>query len=145
MGLHMVSGPLVGGGLGWLVDSWIDSWPWGSGIGLLLGIMAGFRNVWIDARYLIRSDARLDREDKLSRRQPQRQSVPDPGHGDPPREADAAEEAAAPDMRSASVVAGTVTESVEEDSLDEMEEEILRILGPDALKKAEPERDREQR
>ena len=27
MGLHMVSGPIVGGGLGWLIDSWLDSWP----------------------------------------------------------------------------------------------------------------------
>jgi ATP synthase protein I len=54
MGLHMVSGPVVGGGLGWLADRWLDTWPWGAGAGVLLGIVAGFRNVWKDARWLIR-------------------------------------------------------------------------------------------
>jgi ATP synthase protein I len=54
MGLHMVSGPVAGGGLGWLADRWLDTWPWGAGAGVLLGIAAGFRNVWKDARWLIR-------------------------------------------------------------------------------------------
>ncbi len=54
MGLHMVSGPIVGGALGWLADKWLDSWPVGAAVGLLLGVAAGFRNVWVDARYLIR-------------------------------------------------------------------------------------------
>ncbi len=54
MGLHMVSGPIVGGVLGWLADKWLDSWPVGAAVGLLLGVAAGFRNVWVDARYLIR-------------------------------------------------------------------------------------------
>ena len=60
MGMHMVSGPLVGGGLGWLVDHWLDSWPIGFGIGILLGIAAGFRNVWADAKRLQRGQAELD-------------------------------------------------------------------------------------
>lgn len=55
MGLHMVTGPAVGAGLGWLADRWLDSWPAGAAIGLLLGVAAGFRNVWADARYLIRA------------------------------------------------------------------------------------------
>lgn len=54
MGLHMVSGPIVGCALGWLADKWFDSWPVGAAVGLLLGVAAGFRNVWVDARYLIR-------------------------------------------------------------------------------------------
>lgn len=54
MGLHMVSGPIVGGALGWLMDGWLDSWPIGAGIGVLLGVAAGFRNVWTDAKFLIR-------------------------------------------------------------------------------------------
>ena len=62
MGLHMVSGPVVGGGLGWLIDHWLDSWPVASAIGLLLGLIAGFRNVWADARYLAHSNAVLDEE-----------------------------------------------------------------------------------
>jgi ATP synthase protein I len=62
MGLHMVSGPVVGGGLGWLIDHWLDSWPVASSIGLLLGLVAGFRNVWADARYLAHSNAVIDEE-----------------------------------------------------------------------------------
>ncbi len=62
MGMHMVSGPVVGGGLGWLVDHWLDSWPVAAAIGLLLGLAAGFRNVWIDARYLARANAEADAE-----------------------------------------------------------------------------------
>lgn len=64
MGLHMVSGPVVGGGLGWLVDHWLGSWPIASSIGFLLGLAAGFRNVWADARYLERSNAAADAEKK---------------------------------------------------------------------------------
>jgi len=64
MGMHMVSGPLAGGGLGWLVDRWLDVWPWGAGIGVLLGVLAGFRNVWADARHLLREQERLDQEKK---------------------------------------------------------------------------------
>ena len=64
MGLHMVSGPVVGGGLGWLVDNWLDSWPVAASVGLVLGLAAGFRNVWADARYLEHSNAVLDAERK---------------------------------------------------------------------------------
>ena len=66
MGLHMVSGPIVGGGLGWLIDQWLDSWPIASAVGLVLGLAAGFRNVWADARYLERSNAALDEERRKS-------------------------------------------------------------------------------
>ena len=64
MGLHMVSGPIVGGCLGWLIDQGLDSWPVASAVGLVLGLAAGFRNVWADARYLERSNAAIDAEKK---------------------------------------------------------------------------------
>ncbi len=54
LGLHLVSGILVGGGLGLLVDRWLDCNPWGVLVGLVFGIAAGFRNLWQDARLLIR-------------------------------------------------------------------------------------------
>ena len=60
MGLHMVSGPGVGGGLGWLIDSWLDSWPVASAIGLVFGLAAGFRN-------LERSNAAIDAERRKTR------------------------------------------------------------------------------
>lgn len=70
MGLHMVSGPIVGGGMGWLADHWLGTWPIGAGIGLLLGMAAGFRNVWIDARYLARVNAEADAEAREQRAAP---------------------------------------------------------------------------
>ena len=61
MGLHMVSGPLVGGGLGYLCDTYLfDSYPIGLSIGVVLGIFAGFRNVYIDAKYLQKKQGELD-------------------------------------------------------------------------------------
>lgn len=67
MGMHMVSGPLVGGGLGWLADRWLGSWPVGLGIGIMLGIAAGFRNVWADAKRLERGQAELDAAQAVER------------------------------------------------------------------------------
>lgn len=54
MGLHMVSGIIVGTLMGYGLDRWLNTYPWCSGVGLVFGIGAGFRNVWVDARALIR-------------------------------------------------------------------------------------------
>ena len=60
MGLHMVSGIIVGCLVGYGVDKWLGSAPWGAGIGLIVGIAAGFRNVWRDARILLRQGEEAD-------------------------------------------------------------------------------------
>lgn len=64
IGLHMVSGILVGGGLGYFLDKWLGTWPWLSGIMLVLGIVAGFRNVYIDSKRLIEAEKKYDEEKK---------------------------------------------------------------------------------
>lgn len=56
MGLHFVTGTFVGGGMGYGIDHWLDSAPWGLLIGLVFGIVAGFRNMWLDAKKLLRHE-----------------------------------------------------------------------------------------
>ena len=141
MGLHMVSGPIVGGVLGWLADKWLGTWPAGAGIGLLLGLAAGFRNVWRDARYRARRTAERDAEEK-ARREAERQAqektrrpaAPDPARAaivaDTP-ESLAAEEGRAErqDDVTASILAGTADPSERDlDRLGESLEAIRREL-----------------
>ena len=59
IGLHLVSGPLVGFAIGYGLDVWLDMGPWGGAIGLITGILAGFLNVYRDTRQLL--DARAKR------------------------------------------------------------------------------------
>lgn len=59
IGLHMVSGPAVGFGIGYGLDVWLETSPW-CGLGMLIvGIGAGFLNVWRDTSDLVR---RMDKK-----------------------------------------------------------------------------------
>jgi len=65
MGLHMVSGPIVGSVIGYLCDTYLfDSWPYGSIIGFILGVAAGFRNVHADAKLLLKKQNAMETYDK---------------------------------------------------------------------------------
>ena len=66
IGLHMVSGPLVGVVIGYFLDRWLETSPWFKLIFLFVGIGAGFLNVYMDSKMLI---ARMNRD----RRTPQPQ------------------------------------------------------------------------
>ncbi|MBQ4326451.1 MAG: AtpZ/AtpI family protein, partial [Mailhella sp.] len=159
MGLHMVSGPIVGGGLGWLIDHWLDSWPIAASIGLLLGLAAGFRNVWADARYLERSNAVLDEERKKREeaavkpeksrekaREEEKSAVIAPPVPSVHKESEAAgkgmaasssvrEGGAASDALTASILAGTAaSEEKWLVELDETEEAIRRFLESEGRK-----------
>lgn len=50
----MVSGPAVGFAIGYGIDSWFGTTPWGGLTLLLVGIGAGFLNVWRDTQNLLR-------------------------------------------------------------------------------------------
>lgn len=54
IGLHMVSGPLVGFGIGYGLDYWLDTGPWLKLVFLFVGIGAGFLNVYTDSQRLLR-------------------------------------------------------------------------------------------
>lgn len=61
IGLHMVSGPLVGVAIGWGLDAWLDTGPHMKLLFLFIGIGAGFLNVYRDTRRLVRKmDAEND-------------------------------------------------------------------------------------
>jgi ATP synthase protein I len=55
IGLHMVSGTFVGLAMGYYLDKWLV-WtkPWLTMGFLLLGIVAGFKNVWVDVKRMQR-------------------------------------------------------------------------------------------
>ena len=156
MGLHMVSGPIVGGGLGWLIDHWLESWPIASAIGLVLGLVAGFRNVWADARYLAHSNAVIDAEKKKKEEGKAAQtseavakksdaegkpSVMEVPAANKPvakteEKASPAEESPRDDF-TASVLAGTASpEERELEELDETVEAIRRVLENSPQKEA---------
>ncbi len=54
IGLHMVSGPLVGFGMGYALDYWLDTGPWMKLVFLVVGISAGFLNVYRDTQMMLK-------------------------------------------------------------------------------------------
>lgn len=59
VGMHLVSGPMVGFGVGYALDAWLDTKPVCLLIFLLIGIAAGFLNVYQDMqsiRHISESD-----------------------------------------------------------------------------------------
>lgn len=47
MSLEMLSGILLWGGLGWLLDRWLGTPFWFFGFGVMLGFGAGLYMIWI--------------------------------------------------------------------------------------------------
>jgi len=43
----LLAGPMVGYGLGWLVEHFWGCTPWGTVTGMLIGMVAGFRQVFL--------------------------------------------------------------------------------------------------
>jgi Uncharacterized protein conserved in bacteria len=60
IGLHLVSGILVGGVAGYFLDDWLGTAPWCFLFFVLVGIAAGFKNVYTDAKRLIASQEKRD-------------------------------------------------------------------------------------
>lgn len=52
LGLHLVSGTVVGLAIGLYLDSKLDTKPWLTLVFLLVGIAAGFKNVYVDVKKL---------------------------------------------------------------------------------------------
>ena len=56
MGLHVVSGTVVGLAMGYYLDKWLGTKPWLLLIFLVLGIVAGFRNMFQELKKITKDD-----------------------------------------------------------------------------------------
>ncbi len=54
IGMHMISGPAVGFGIGYALDAWLGTSPWLKLVFFIIGIGAGFLNVYEDSKRLLR-------------------------------------------------------------------------------------------
>ncbi len=52
IGLHLVSGIIVGTAIGYFLDEWLGTHPWLLMLFMILGIVAGFKNVYVDTKRL---------------------------------------------------------------------------------------------
>jgi ATP synthase protein I len=51
IGTDLLASLIVGGGLGWVADTYLfGSTPWGMVVGLVLGVVAGVRNAYRSAQ-----------------------------------------------------------------------------------------------
>ncbi|MFO7779690.1 MAG: AtpZ/AtpI family protein [Nitriliruptoraceae bacterium] len=57
MQVELIAALLIWGGAGWLVDRWLDSGPWFTVLGALVGYAAGFYLVWLRSQRMDADDA----------------------------------------------------------------------------------------
>lgn len=69
VGISMVAATFIGLAMGYYLDKWLGTGPWLTLIFLLLGIISGFRNIYIlTSRELRRQQREQDREDEKNDR-----------------------------------------------------------------------------
>lgn len=56
IGVELVAGLVVGGGIGWLLDRWLNTGPLLLIVFFFLGAAAGMLNVWRAVKHLNRPD-----------------------------------------------------------------------------------------
>ncbi len=61
VGISMVVATVIGLFIGYQLDKWLGTSPWFTAIVLLIGIIAGFRNLFF---YVKKSQETLDEEDR---------------------------------------------------------------------------------
>jgi ATP synthase protein I len=64
MGLHLVSGVLVGLFIGYWLDVWLGTKPWLLLLFLLFGIAAGFRNIYLEAKKFQEENTTTNHDDQ---------------------------------------------------------------------------------
>lgn len=62
IGLHMVVAVFIGFGIGYFLDGLLGTAPWLTGIFLLVGIAAGFKNLFVQGKRLLACQEKMDAE-----------------------------------------------------------------------------------
>lgn len=62
LGIHLVATTFIGLVIGLYLDKWLHTGPWLTMIFLLLGIAAGFRNMFQEVRKIQSNEARKDQK-----------------------------------------------------------------------------------
>lgn len=60
MGIHLVSGVIVGMAMGYYLDKFFDTKPWLTLLFLIFGIVAGYRNMFREMGRIQRKEAEAD-------------------------------------------------------------------------------------
>jgi ATP synthase protein I len=69
VGISMVAATFIGLAMGYYLDIWLETSPWFTLVFLLLGIVSGFRNIFIlTSRELRRQQDEQDQENKEGER-----------------------------------------------------------------------------
>lgn len=62
VGIHLVTATFVGLAVGYYLDKWLGTKPWLTMIFLLLGIVAGFKNMYQEVKHIQHSEAKKDKK-----------------------------------------------------------------------------------
>jgi ATP synthase protein I len=62
VGIHLVTATFVGLAIGYFLDKWLGTRPWLTMIFLLLGIAAGFKNMYQEVQNIQNSEAKKDKK-----------------------------------------------------------------------------------
>ncbi len=60
MGIHLVSGVIVGMAMGYYLDKFFDTKPWLTLLFLIFGIIAGYRNMFREMARIQKKEAEAD-------------------------------------------------------------------------------------
>lgn len=67
MGMHLVASTFIGLGMGWYLDKWLGTKPWMLIIFLILGIVAGFRNMFQEVQKMQRLEQEAEEMQRKAR------------------------------------------------------------------------------
>ena len=62
VGIHLVTATFLGLAMGYFLDKWLGTKPWLTMIFLLLGIAAGFKNMYQEVKSIQDSEAKKDQK-----------------------------------------------------------------------------------